>query len=294
MESCYVDADGDGWRSSLLLVTSDLACDGPGQASASIPPGDCEDQDASINPGAPDTTTDGIDQDCDGTDAGATIVTCGVDLDDDGFRGEGTVVSQDGDCADPGEITPLAPGGDCNDEDPLVRPNATEVVDDGVDQDCDGLEACWLDADRDGLRGTQRRACDDLDCDDDGEAGSAAPQDCNDASTDADNDGIEDAQELALGLDPCDPDSDDDGLTDGQELNLQGTDPNLPDTDGGGVDDGQEVRDGTDPLNSNDDGRVEEAKGCGCGTAPALSWTPWGLLALAVVRRRNQVRGGAR
>lgn len=40
--------------------------------------------------------------------------------------------------------------GDCAPQDPTVRPGIGEVPGDGVDQNCDGLEYCFYDADRDG------------------------------------------------------------------------------------------------------------------------------------------------
>lgn len=42
---------------------------------------------------------------------------------------------------------------DCNDADPQVHPDATETPNDGVDQDCDGLERCYSDWDGDGYGG---------------------------------------------------------------------------------------------------------------------------------------------
>jgi outer membrane protein OmpA-like peptidoglycan-associated protein len=94
---------------------------------------------------------------------------------------------------------------------------------------------------------------------------------------DADGDGLSDAYERELGLDPEDPDTDDDGLTDGEEV-LQyltnplvpdtdldlindgdevfkhKTNPTIADTDTGGVSDGHEViEDSTNPLNPGDD-----------------------------------------
>ena len=74
---------------------------------------------------------------------------------------------------------------------------------------------------------------------------------------DDDNDGLDDADETALGTDPFDPDTDDDGLSDGEEVNVLGTDPLNPDSDGDGLTDGEEVDVfGTDPLDfdSDDDG----------------------------------------
>ncbi len=57
---------------------------------------------------------------------------------------------------------------------------------------------------------------------------------------DTDGDGLTDAEEVALGLDPYDRDVDDDGRPDGQEI-AYGTDPWNPDSDDDGVCDGLRV-----------------------------------------------------
>ena len=103
------DADGDGaWA------------DSPGCAATYGLGLDCDDTDASVGPDAPELC-DGLDNDCDGSLA--------EDADHDGwFDGD------DEGCVDafPGEDL------DCDDDDPEVHPDAAEVCDDGVDNECDG------------------------------------------------------------------------------------------------------------------------------------------------------------
>ncbi|MCB9593508.1 MAG: hypothetical protein H6719_12310 [Sandaracinaceae bacterium] len=82
-----------------------------------------------IHPGAAFICQNGIDEDCDGD-----IDEACIDNDGDGVDAcpEGTTIN----C-------------DCNDNDPTINPRAVDVCLDGVDQDCDGVDAC-CDADGDG------------------------------------------------------------------------------------------------------------------------------------------------
>ena len=75
---------------------------------------------------------------------------------------------------------------------------------------------------------------------------------------DTDNDGLNDGNEMLLGLDPGNYDVDGDGLPDGWELSL-GLDPHDPsdstaDTDGDGLSNADEYHNGTDPQNADTDG----------------------------------------
>ena len=142
-----LDADGDG-----LMICGD---------------GDCNDDNALIGPGLPEQC-DGLDGDCDGTVPGDELdddddltSECEGDCDDTtGLIGPGVTEVCDGvdeDCdevidngfdLDADGVTTCGPDGDsattadndCNDEDVTVNPTAVETCDDGIDQDCDGLD----------------------------------------------------------------------------------------------------------------------------------------------------------
>ncbi len=146
----YPDVDGDGFGDGTLGTT---ACTAP-WPNALEDGRDCDDGDANIHPAATETC-DGVDEDCDGeidegTGAGDTWYR---DEDGDGYGVTGQSVLA---CAQPEGYA--AESGDCLDTDSggyagaEVHPGSTrvEVPFDGVDSDCDGVDAC-TDLDCNGL-----------------------------------------------------------------------------------------------------------------------------------------------
>ena len=101
---------------------------------------DCDDARASVHPGAAESCGTTYDDDCDGSTNDLDATGCTpfyADVDGDGYGDAANDVCA---CVTSG-VHDTADASDCDDGSVSVNPGATEVYDDGVDQDCDGADA---------------------------------------------------------------------------------------------------------------------------------------------------------
>ena len=117
---CYVDADGDGLGTTTQVTITATTCASPALGAAPVNT-DCNDADP----------------------ASGANVTSYADADGDGW---GVSTDRVTGCLTPGRATR---SGDCNESNPAINPGATEVAG-GVDENCNGTGACYVDYDNDG------------------------------------------------------------------------------------------------------------------------------------------------
>jgi gliding motility-associated-like protein len=132
----YQDADSDTFGN---LAVSQVANTQPAGYVADNT--DCDDTNANVYPGAPETADNGIDEDCDGFD----LLTWYADTDNDTFGDPN--VSQESNTQPLGYVTDSS---DCDDTNTAINPNATEIPDNGIDEDCDGFDLLTWYQDADG------------------------------------------------------------------------------------------------------------------------------------------------
>lgn len=130
--------------SNCQILPPDLTCtdydkDSYNLAGENCGQADCNDENASINPSANEICTNNIDDNCNGLidcddTACKDALNCQdlppepacIDADNDGYN-----LGKEG-CGQ----------ADCNDNNPLINSKATEICDNGLDDNCDGLTDC--------------------------------------------------------------------------------------------------------------------------------------------------------
>lgn len=169
---CYVDADNDNYGINTTVVISGLSCATANNAASTY--GDCNDADATVYPAATEIVGDGIDQNCDGCDL------CYVDNDNDNYGNTSmlTINVCGTTCLAANNAAPNH--SDCNDADAQVHPGATEFVADGVDQNCDACDVCYVDADNDNYGTSATVVINGLNCSAATNASPYGSSDCDD------------------------------------------------------------------------------------------------------------------
>jgi len=133
----YIDNDGDGFGTGTAFVT----CTAPASGYTNTN-GDCNDNNASVNPDATELCTNTFDDDCDGnintseTISGSSLTTYYLDQDNDGsYSATGVQMCQ----APTGNYDTQAPlVADCNDNNSSIKPGGTEICGNNIDEDCNG------------------------------------------------------------------------------------------------------------------------------------------------------------
>jgi MYXO-CTERM domain-containing protein len=241
-ERCFTDSDDDGHGAAPVVSSTDLTCGGPGLSPLG---NDCNDTDASRSPSAPEVCDlADVDEDCDGLsdDADASVdpatrLTLYADADRDGYGDPDT--TRPG--CDPATGWVLNDD-DCNDGSALANPAITiEVPADQLDNNCDGLEQCYVDADGDHYGTASLTLTADLTCTSAGV--SLVTTDCDDAAASINPAATE-------VCDPADVDENCNGRADDDDSSVDTTSfgQMFPDFDGDGFGVQSTSRPACDPL----------------------------------------------
>ncbi len=148
----YLDSDGDGYgNAEISATTTEATLEG-----YVLNDEDCNDEDASINPGATEVC-DGVDNNCSGEIDDGVKNTYYLDSDGDGFGDPQETI-----LACEGPTGYVDNNNDCDDSNSEINPNAPEVCD-GVDNNCNGeinedlKNTYFLDNDEDGYGQTDEK-----------------------------------------------------------------------------------------------------------------------------------------
>ena len=126
----FLDGDDDGYGNPNVSINSCFMPDGYADNN-----NDCNDSNSSINPSMNEICNN-ADDDCSGTiDDNLTTQIYYEDDDNDSFGNPDVSVE---DCSQPNGY--VLNSLDCDDTNDQINPDGTEIIDDNIDQDCDGSD----------------------------------------------------------------------------------------------------------------------------------------------------------
>ena len=127
----YRDADGDTYGAAGVTTQ---ACSAPsGYVTNST---DCDDTSAAVKPTGTETCN-GVDDNCNGTTDEGVKLTFYRDADGDTYGAAGVTTQA---CSAPSGY--VANSTDCNDASASIKPGATEINCNSIDEDCSGADLC--------------------------------------------------------------------------------------------------------------------------------------------------------
>jgi len=130
----YQDFDADGFGNALIFADTCIAVPPVGFVDNFL---DCNDNDDSINPDGIEVC-DAIDNNCNGSaDEGIVKFTYFADNDADGF---GDLAARIDTCNTSAPMGFVTNDFDCDDTNPNINPDAEDIADNGIDEDCSGVD----------------------------------------------------------------------------------------------------------------------------------------------------------
>ncbi len=128
----YIDMDNDGFGSNQDSI---MTCETETPMGYADNMEDCDDTNEDIHPDAMEVC-DGVDNNCDGNvDEGLTVFTYYIDMDNDGFGSNQDSIMT---CETETPMGYADNKEDCDDTNEDIYPGATDIPDNGVDEDCNG------------------------------------------------------------------------------------------------------------------------------------------------------------
>ena len=130
----YFDEDGDGYGKSDVFIDTCISFAPNGFVANDL---DCNDINGDINPNIKEVC-DGIDNDCNGSiDDGLEVNRYYIDQDNDGFGDPNNFIDT---CITNPPIGYVVDDTDCNDIASQINPGSIEIADNGIDEDCNGID----------------------------------------------------------------------------------------------------------------------------------------------------------